>query len=139
MKRLVVAKVILVGPDDKILLLRRSESDVRRPHEFDIPGGHTDGAEYGNEAAARETLEEAGITVDPRELKLVYSEAMAVSDDLSVVWLFYVGHTDTSEVVLSTEHEEYRWVSMAEAIELIDYDRQKRALSYVLGDGLVNS
>lgn len=139
MKTLVVAKVVLTGPNKKVLLLRRSETDVRRPGEFDLPGGHTDGTEYGNEAAARETLEEAGIQIDPRQLKLVYSEAKSFADkDQSVIWLFFVGNTGSTEVNLSGEHSDAKWVTLDEAVELVDYDRQKRALKYVQDNDLMS-
>jgi 8-oxo-dGTP pyrophosphatase MutT (NUDIX family) len=137
METRVVAKVVLVGPDDKVLLLRRSESDTRRPNEFDIPGGHTDGNEYPHEAAARETREETGMIVDPRGLELVYSEAKVVEADLNVVWLFFVGRTSAADVKLSAEHSEYRWVPLRQAVDLLDYDRQKRALSHVADAGLI--
>jgi 8-oxo-dGTP pyrophosphatase MutT (NUDIX family) len=137
MNTLVVAKVILIGPDGKVLLLRRSDTDVRRPNEFDIPGGHTDGTEYANEAAARETLEEAGIEVDPRQLTLTYSETKSFADkNQSVSWLFYVGHTDATDTKLSSEHSEAKWATLEEAISLLDYDRQKRALQYIYDNNL---
>lgn len=137
MQSRVVASVILVGPDTTVLLLRRSDSAMRRAGEYDIPGGHADADEYGNEAAARETLEEAGITLDPRQLRLCYSEAKSFPDtQQSVVWLFYIGHTETDAVKISSEHSEYRWTSLEEAIAMIDYDRQKRALQYVYDNGL---
>lgn len=140
MKSLVVAKVVVVGPSGQVLLLRRSKDDVRRPNQYDIPGGHADGQEFANEAAARETKEEIGIDVDSRQLKLVYSEAMTFADeDLSVVWLFFVAHTASVDVVISHEHNEYQWADLDEAIKLIDYDRQKRALQYIADAGLLSA
>lgn len=131
METLVVAKVVLVNAEGKILQLRRSESDVRRPLEWDIPGGHTEGNEFAAEAAARETLEEAGIAVDPHSLKLSFAMTEAVSEERSVTWLFFVGYTTKTDVVLSHEHVEFAWVSLGEAIAKIDYGRQKRALAYI--------
>src|ERR1019366_7574957 len=90
MQILIVAKTVVVDTEGKILLLRRSASDDRRPLQWDIPGGHTNGQEYAAEAAARETKEEAGIEVSPRELRLVYTVSAVVEDDRNVVWLFFV-------------------------------------------------
>lgn len=137
METRVVAKVLVVNAEGQVLLLKRSETDVRRPLQWDIPGGHTDGDEYANEAAARETQEEAGILLDPRQLAPVYSLAQRVEDNLNVVWLFFVAHTDTTEVTLSHEHVEYRWVTLDEAIELIEYGRQKMVFEYVRDNGLL--
>jgi 8-oxo-dGTP pyrophosphatase MutT (NUDIX family) len=136
----IVAKLVAVNSDDTILLLRRSASDKRRPLEWDIPGGHTDGDEFANEAAAREALEESGIQVDARTLRLVYTDQAFVADkNLNVVWLFFIGTTESKEVVLSNEHDEYRWVSLDEAIGLIEYDRQKQMLEYVREHHLLRS
>lgn len=139
METRVVAKVLLVGPDNKVLLLKRSESDTRRPNQFDIPGGHTDGDEYSNEAASRETFEEAGIRIDSRKLRLVYSEAKIVDGNLNVVWQFFIGRTDQTDVKLSSEHSAYRWTTLAEAIDVLDYDRQKRALQHIDSTGIVGT
>lgn len=133
----VVAKVLVVNLDGQLLLIRRSETDERRPLQWDVPGGHTDGSEFANEAAARETKEEAGIDVDPRQLKLAYATCQAVEPGLNVVWLFFVARTEQGNVILSHEHDEYRWVPVDEAIRLIEYDRQKTMLEYVRDNGLL--
>jgi 8-oxo-dGTP pyrophosphatase MutT (NUDIX family) len=137
METRVVAKVALVSPDNSILLLRRSETDVRRPNEFDIPGGHTDDGEFAEEAAARETFEEAGIDIDAKDLKLVYSETKVVDESLNVVWLFFVGHTAITDVKLSSEHSEFCWAPLEEAIDILEYDRQKRMLSHIRDNQLI--
>lgn len=137
METRVVAKVLVVNPGGQLLLLRRSETDTRRPLQWDIPGGHTDGDEYANEAAARETKEEAGIRLEPRDLQLVYSLCQAVEPELNVVWLFFTGRTDADTVTLSHEHTEYRWATLDEALTLIEYGRQKTMLEYVRANGLL--
>lgn len=137
METRVIAKVVVVNAQGKILLLRRSESDVRRPLQWDVPGGHTDGYEYANEAAARETLEEAGITVNPRELQLAYTDQQMAERTLNVIWLFYIAQTNATLVTTSHEHDESRWVSLDEAIELIEYDRQKHMLEYLRDNNLI--
>lgn len=132
MSTTVVAKLVVVGPDDRLLLLRRTKSDIRRPLQWDIPGGHTDGQEFGNEAAAREAQEESGLNIDPRSLQLVYSDcAYVVEKKLNVVWLFFVGRTNETDVILSAEHDEYRWVTLDGALELVEYDRQKKMFEYL--------
>lgn len=131
-----VAKTILVNGEGKLLLLRRSSSDTRRPLQWDLPGGHTDGDEYPAEAAARETAEEAGISLTPRELRLVYAMTEKVEDDLSVTWLFHIAHTDSAKAVISQEHEEYDWQTLPDALQSLEYERQKRVLAYLYDTGL---
>jgi dATP pyrophosphohydrolase len=139
MQTLVVSKTIVVNSNGEILLLRRSDTDDRRPNEWDIPGGHTDEGEYPVEAAARETMEEAGIAVDPRDLVLVYAMTEVPRDELSVTWVFYRISVDEHAVRLSHEHSEYAWVSLEEALTKITYERQKRALQYVKDNSLLTA
>lgn len=131
MKLLVVSKVVVFNEAGQVLLIRRSESDIRRPLEWDVPGGHTENDEYANEGAARELLEETGISYDPRRLRLVYAVSAKVSEDLSVTWTFFVAGVANPVVKLSDEHTEYRWMTLDEAIAGISYERQKTALQYV--------
>ena len=131
MENRIVAKVIVVNEANKILLLRRSESDVRRPLQWDIPGGHTDGGELADEAAVRETKEEAGIDLQLRKLQLVYATSEVVKDGLNVTWLFYIAHVKNPQITLSSEHQEYAWKTFDETIAEIDYDRQKKVLEYI--------
>lgn len=137
MEHRVVAKVLVVNSDKKVLLLRRSETDVRRPLQWDIPGGHTDEHELADEAAVRETREETGIDLHARNLQLVYAISDVVQNDLNVTWLFYVAHVDKPEVTTSSEHTEYAWKTLDEAIAEIDYDRQKKAFEYIRANRLL--
>lgn len=136
MRTRVVAKVIVINTSKEVLLLRRSETDVRRPLQWDIPGGHTNAQEMAEEAAVRETQEEAGLDLRARNLQLVYATSAITEDDLNVVWLFFIARTTNSTVSLSKEHSEYQWVSLDKAIELLDYERQKTAFTYVRNNDL---
>lgn len=132
----VVAKAIVVN-DGKILLLRRSETDERRPLEWDVPGGHTDPGEFIEEAVVRETMEEAGLTIDPKQLKLVYTMTEPAKEGLSGNWLFFVAPTNQTDVKISNEHVEYAWVELEKALEYITYDRQNKALRYIAENDLL--
>lgn len=132
-----VSKVVLTNGSGEILLLRRSATSKRRALEWDIPGGHVDDGESSLEAATRETREEAGIRLQPEGLALVYGLTELGDETTSVTWLFYSARTDETEVILSHEHCESVWKPLPEAVELIDYDRQKKALNYILQHGLL--
>lgn len=136
MEILIVSKAIVVNPENKVLILRRSSTAVRRPGEWDIPGGHVDDGEYPAEAAARETLEEAGLTIDSQDIPLVYALTEMADESHSVTWVFFMAKTGLKDVRLSNEHDDYRWVTLQEAITLIDYERQRRALRHVMENDL---
>ena len=138
MKILAVSKTIIRNPGGKILLLKRSDSDTRRPGQWDVPGGRVEAGESAEAAGARETAEEAGITVEDGSLVLMYAMTEKPEEDSSVTWLFYGGATLSDEVTLSPEHSEYTWVSLKEAIAMVSYGRQNRALVYIADNNLLS-
>lgn len=135
----VQSKVFIIGPNDKILLLKRAVDAPTRPREWEVPGGHVEHGEYMAEAAAREMYEEAGITVDSQEIELVYALTERPADKVSVTWLFYRAQTVQSEITLSHEHTEYKWVTPEQALELISYERQHRALRYLVENDMLHA
>lgn len=127
----IVAKVVLVTDHGDVLLLRRSESDTRRPLQWDLPGGAVDNGEQIDAAAVRETLEEAGIVMKPEDLTLGFTMAEH-TDSGNVCWLFYVAVVgDELPVTLSHEHSEHAWVRLSDMQTYISYERQQRALEHI--------
>jgi 8-oxo-dGTP pyrophosphatase MutT (NUDIX family) len=57
-----VARVVLLDPDDRILLLNGHEPDDPSDEWWFTPGGGVEGDESREQAALRELLEETGIT-----------------------------------------------------------------------------
>ncbi len=132
---LVVAKAFLFDQNGQTLLIRRSDTDERRPLEWDMPGGMVEDGENYQDAVAREIQEETGIKLAPDELHVVWSD-VAMRPQGNVIWLVYVGRIENQEPKLSFEHDKFEWVSPVEAISMIEYDRQKRALQYVVDNQL---
>lgn len=58
----------IVGSDDRVLLCRRAAAPAAG--RWTLPGGFMESGETLEEAAARETREETGVQLDPRELRL---------------------------------------------------------------------
>ena len=53
----------IIFDNDKILIIRRSNTDPWKPGWWDLPGGHVDPGESPIEAAVREALEETNLIV----------------------------------------------------------------------------
>jgi 8-oxo-dGTP diphosphatase len=137
-KTRVLSEIVLLNDEGKTLVLRRSATDTRRPGQWDVPGGHVDAGEAYDVAAARELKEEAGISVEPASLRLLYT-LTARREDINAVWLFFGAKVNGSAVSLSDEHSEYAWITVDDAIAMIDYELQKDALRYIRDNDLLET
>jgi 8-oxo-dGTP pyrophosphatase MutT (NUDIX family) len=126
----VVAKVFVQNISGQLLLLQRSETDPRRPLQWDLPGGMVEQNEFVEQAAARETFEEAGLKIDPLQLKLVYTQSITYDDSTGV--------TTSDGVTLSYEHSAYQWASIEEALQILTYEIHHEALEYAIAAKLLS-
>lgn len=109
-------KAILRRPDGKILLIRdagRYKREYLKGY-WDIPGGRLDQGEIIDAALSREVMEEAGIDIKklPRSRFALNQWASAPADDQREIIgaVCIVELERDSEVVISNEHDEYKWV-----------------------------
>lgn len=136
MKSFVVAKVIVVNDNGEMLALRRSQSDVRRPGQWDFPGGHVDEGEDMTEAAHREALEEAGLNL--AGLRLAFAMSEIVPKHGAGTWLVFVAHISGSpEITVSHEHDQHKWMAPEEFLATATYDRQIKMVRYVTDNELL--
>lgn len=105
----IVAKCAVMRENGDILVLRRSLDDDSRPGGPDFPGGGVEAGEDYAESAAREMLEEAGISIDPSELQLFYAFSQ-MKPSVNVQRLAFYAKVKDPEIKLSHEHDKYRWV-----------------------------
>ncbi len=110
----VVAKAVIQNESGEVLLLRRVETDERRPGEWDFPGGGVEDEEELQAGVIREIQEEAGLKVD--EVALVYAATEAKPDNSSVTKLLFAGKVSVDAVTLSFEHDDYKWVDVETAL-----------------------
>jgi 8-oxo-dGTP pyrophosphatase MutT (NUDIX family) len=77
------ARVLLLSPDHKLLVLRGHDPHLPSRSWWFTPGGGIEGSETAREAAARELAEETGFVVDPEELVGPVWERTAFFDFMS--------------------------------------------------------
>lgn len=118
----IVQKVAIIF-ENKILILRRSNTDIKRPNAWDFVGGNIDDediqkydAEILLNALAREIKEEAGIEINKNNLQQIYLNDGWKNDNGGLfIWIGYkLILNDKVEVKISDEHTEYKWVSKDE-------------------------
>lgn len=136
MHSFVVSKVLIVNEKNEVLAIRRSQSDERRPGQWDFPGGWVEADEDTLTAVKREAVEEAGIALnDPT---LVYAFSEMTTNHGSGTWLLYVDHVaGDPEVKLSYEHDHHEWKRPEDLLKEITYERQQNMLTYVLENKLL--
>lgn len=103
---------IIIHRQDHLLIVKRSSSSHTRAGEWEIPGGRVDSNENYEQAVMRETKEETGIDIiTSKQLKFVKSEQYKVGEESRIV-VYFAYECDTDEVQLSSEHDDYSWVSI---------------------------
>ena len=113
-----IAKALVFNEKNEALVLRIG-THVKRPERSytpDLPGGTGIDGESMLEVMVRETFEETGIHIDPSSAALLASESTEETGGAKVfhkhLFVVYIG--DTPEVVLSDEHDEFRWAPINE-------------------------
>lgn len=137
MRSFVVAKAVVVNDQGKILVLRRSQTDDRRPGQWDFPGGWIEQNEDLFAGVKREAVEEAGLTLKDPQLVFGFSEM--TTHHGGGTWLFFVEHvTGQPDITLSYEHDAHAWKDPQALLKEITYDRQLKVLTYVIDNGFLD-
>ncbi len=122
MKSFYIGVKAIIVQDGSVLLIKRVK---KHGYYWDAPGGRIDGNESFGEALKRELVEEIG---DASDIKIgrvlsVYKIPFDVEDEHGLVLIFFKVEAKISEVILSDEHEEYRWVKKEDLKDFFSLDR----------------
>ena len=111
-----VVGALIFNKEGKVFLMKSH----KWKNKFNIPGGHVELGEKMEDALKREIKEETGL--DIYDLKFLYSPEFIFGDDF---WKkkHFISHdftckTDSENVVLSNEGQEYFWVYPEEALKM---------------------
>jgi len=111
---MVGAAILVVDAQDRLLLMKRSDSGLWGP-----PGGSTEPGERVEEAAKRETLEETALEIGEILLFGVFSGPELYykypnGDEVYNVTIVYLSRDFNGKVKIDHEHTEYRWFARNE-------------------------
>lgn len=123
-KTRVSQKAIIFNKEGKILTVYRSKTALSRPNTWDFPGGDLEFGEDTTEGILREVKEETGL--DIRELTPL--DVASKIDEKGEFWvtIAYTAKTDSDKVTLSFEHNEFKWITPEEFLDLESSETQKR-------------
>lgn len=123
-KKIIVAqKAIIYNEEGKILTMRRSEKSPR-PLTWDLPGGNLEFGEELESSLLREIEEEMGVEVEKLLLLNVFENLD--SDNLFRVTIGYKAKAKTTNVTLSHEHVDFKWVTPEEFTQLDIYEPHRK-------------
>ena len=118
--------LFLIGPratiynikTNKVLLLQRNDGN----NVWEIPGGKRENNEDIVNALKREVQEETGLIIN--EYKIVYVSPIFENHPVLKPFLNigYLCLVDNSDVVISDEHIDYKWVNVEELANYLDND-----------------
>jgi len=114
-------KILLQNKQGEYLFLRRTaESGSEVDKYWDMPGGRINPGSTLFENLQREVLEETGLTLIA-EPKIIAAQDI-LRPHKHIVRITYLGSAE-GEVVLSSEHSEYKWLTLEEVRKLEPLDK----------------
>ena len=130
-----VAAAIVAGRGDtaRVLVLQRNKNTSRGL--WSLVMGRLEKGETGAEAIRREIAEETGIAVDA-----LYTSGCCDTffnpgaNAIEFMPIFVAPFASQPAVTLDHEHLAYRWLSFAEAVEIMAYPGQRQALPEIKRD-----
>ncbi|MEM1157127.1 MAG: HAD hydrolase-like protein [Verrucomicrobiota bacterium] len=107
---------LIFNTDDQVLMIRT----YKWSNLWGIPGGKIKTDEPAQTALVREVKEETNLDVNDVEFVMVHDciHSQEFFKPAHFLLLNYTAHTDSNDVTLNEEADEYRWVSIEEAYQL---------------------
>lgn len=116
--------------DGKILLLKVRSKSSHDANKWEIPGGKVKKGEFFDEALRREYLEETGLEIIIESLYNVIQNnytACKTNEEIKSIQLIMKVTAESDEVIISEEHDDYKWFTKKEVCRLIDENKLTRA------------
>jgi nucleoside triphosphatase len=107
---------LIFNPEGKIFLMRSH----KWRDKYVMPGGHIELGEKAEDALKREIKEETGL--DIYNIEFICMQEFIFDDAFwkkrHFIFFDYSCKTDSSEVRLNSEGQEYKWVSISDALKM---------------------
>ncbi len=115
----IVQKIVLAGvvfnQQGKALILQRNENEDIYPGMWELPSGKREFFESSHDTLVREIKEEAGLDIEVIQPCSVFEYKIEKPNEVrDSTQINFIVTSNTSEVKLSEEHQNYAWVSKDE-------------------------
>ena len=125
--------IVLFNSDEFLLIQHPTKSNGDEGH-WDFPKGHVEGSETELETAKRELIEETGIVnfrlFDGFRHRIEYYFQKG-NEMVPKEVIFFLAESNTKEVVLSSEHQNFIWLDKHLAHNKLTYANAKEVLAAI--------
>ena len=107
----------------KILLLKIRSKSSHDAGKWEIPGGKVKKGEFFDAALKREYMEETGLEINVDSLYNVIQRdyvACKTNEKIKSIQLIMNVSSNSDEVTISEEHDDYGWFTKEEVYQMID-------------------
>ena len=116
-KRMVVIVKGIILHENKVLILKRANTDKINPGKWEFVGGKINFNEDLEDALKREVKEEASIDITVDDI--LYATNYKTNSNRNDVVIVYKCHSLNNNVKLSKEHSEFKWATKEELRRLL--------------------
>jgi 8-oxo-dGTP diphosphatase len=132
MRQRVAAKVVIIDDKGRVLILRKSQDDVRHANKsgrYNLPGGKIEPGESLIEGLVREVYEEISVTLDEISAPFFAGEWYPeMKEPLQVVGVFYLCKKWQGDVKLDDEHDHFTWITQSEVADYVLLPPEDKAI-----------
>lgn len=129
----IIQKIVLAGvvfnKEGKALILQRNQNEDIYPGMWELPSGKRELFESSHDTLIREIKEEAGLDIEIIQPCSVFEYKIEKQGEIrDSTQINFIVTSDTSEVKLSEEHQNYAWISMTEIDRYAMSDETKKVI-----------
>ena len=116
----------------QVLALQRAAAGTRCPSSWETVAGSIEPGELPAEAAARELLEETGLSADRLYNVTVQPFYLHRTDTVQMAVVFCAFVREPAVVALGPEHQASEWLTVEEARRRFAWPREREALDHIV-------
>ncbi|WP_313770641.1 NUDIX domain-containing protein [Bacillus sp. S/N-304-OC-R1] len=135
MNSIVVGVKAVIVNEEKALIVKRSNNAQIDGGSWEPVGGKLEFGEDLHSALLREVKEEVGLDIEIQ--KILYASTFKTGPARQVVILTYLCRSKNRDVVLSEEHNDYKWSTKEELKQLLPPSIKTDFLNHQVFDYLV--